>query len=161
VRHGLLLLVHRNTFAAFLGLLVFAGPPLTAQAPAWAGQWRLDAARSDRGSTSYVRGTRRLEITPSGIRLVEDFVRPRGGTVHLEWTGALDGRERRVHGVDLYVTYAYQQIDARTLEGVVRVDGVVVSRSRETVSPDGRTLTVETAAADAQSRTAAVYVRTR
>ena len=81
--------------------------------------------------------------------------------MHLEWTGALDGREQRVHGVDLYVTYAYRQTDERTLEGVVRVDGVVVSRSRETVSPNGRILTIETTAANAQSRTAAVYVRTR
>jgi hypothetical protein len=161
VRRGLLRPVYRNAFAAFLGLLVFAGPPLSAQAPAWVGEWRLDAARSDFAPSPYVRGTRRLELTPSGVRIVEDFVRPRGGTVHLEWTGALDGREQRVHGVDLYVTYAYRQTDERTLEGVVRVDGVIVSRSRETLSPDARTLTVETTAADAQSRTAAVYVRAR
>jgi hypothetical protein len=149
LRPGLLLL-----------LLLLASPSIPAQAPAWVGEWRLDTARSNRGSAPYVRGTRLLELTPSGIRLVEDFVRPRGGTVHLEWNGALDGRERRVHGVDLYVTYAYQQTDERTLEGVIRVDAVVASRSRETVSEDGRILTVETTAANAQSGTA-VYVRAR
>ena len=100
---------------------VLIAPSASAQAPAWVGEWRLDVAQSESGPTSYVRGVRRLELIPSGVRIVEDFVRPRGGTVHLEWTGALDGRDRRVHGVDLFVTYAYRQIDERTLEGVVSV----------------------------------------
>jgi hypothetical protein len=142
-------------------LLLLAGPPLPAQAPAWIGEWRLDVARSEPGPTPYVRGTRRLQLTSSGIRIVEEYVRPRGGTVHLEWTGALDGRDRRVHGVDLYVTYAYTQIDERTLEGVVKVDGVVASRSRETVSPDGQRLTVETTAGNAEQRSTSVYIRAR
>ena len=144
-------------------MLCLATQSVSAQAPAWAGEWRLDVAASGPGPAPYVRGTRQLQLRPDGIRIVEDFVRPRGGTVHLEWTGALDGRDRRVHGVDLYVTYAYRQLDERTLEGIVKVDGVPASRSRERVSPDGRTLTVETTTENAPQRSpsAAVYVRVR
>lgn len=136
---------------------------MSAQAPAWAGEWRLDVAQSEPGPAPYVRGTRQVQVRQGGIRIVEDFVRPRGGTVHLEWTGALDGRDRRVHGVDLYVTYAYWQLDERTLDGIVKVDGVLASRSRERVSSDGRIMTVETTTENApqRDRSTAVYVRVR
>ena len=138
---------------------------ISAQPPAWAGTWRLDLTQSEfvPAPRPYVRGERRIEASPGGIRIVEEFVRSRGGITHLEWTGALDGRDYRVHGVDLYVTYAYRQLDGRTWEGVVKVDGVVASRSRETVSVDGRTLTVETSGENAARgvRSAAVYVKVR
>ena len=106
----------------------------------------------------------RHEATTRGVRVIEtkssepeDFVslvtvkvRARGGVTHLEWTGTLDGVDARVHGVDLFVTYAYRRVDDRTLEGVVKVDGIVTSRSRETVSEDGRTLTIQTTGESAQ-----------
>ena len=69
----------------------------------------------------------------------------------MEWNGQPDGRDYRVHGVDLFVTYAYRQIDGRTLEGTVKVDGVVTSTSRETVSADGQMLTVVTIGQHAQA----------
>jgi two-component system sensor histidine kinase CpxA len=154
--------------AMVLLVLCLAAPSMSAQAstpgaPAWAGKWRLDVAESVAGPAPYVRGTRQLQMRPDGILIVEDFVRPRGGTVHLEWSGALDGQDRRVHGVDLYVTYAYRQLDERTLEGIVKVDGVLASRSRERVSPDGRSMTVETTPENAPQRSpsSAAYVRVR
>lgn len=117
-----------------------------AQAPAWLGTWQFEPARSSLTQVPlpFVSAMRRLEPSPKGIRLIEDFVRPRGGVTHLEWTGALDATDSRVHGVDLFVTYAYRRVDDRTLEAVVKVDGIVTSRSRETISEDGRTLTIET-----------------
>ena len=87
---------------------------------------------------------RRIERIDAGIRIIEDLIQVRGGVVHLEWTGPFDGRDYRVHGVDLVVTFAYRLVDPLTLEGVVKVDGVVTSRSRESLSADGRVLTIET-----------------
>ena len=127
-------------------ILVAVSVPVETQAPAWFATWRLDVARSmlTSGMTGYVAGIRRIETRGMGVRIVEEFIHSRGGVTHLEWTGAFDGREYRVHGVDLYVTYDYRQVGERTLEGVVRVDGVITSTSRETLSVDGRTLTIDT-----------------
>jgi hypothetical protein len=138
--------------APLAALLLLASLPIDAQAPAWLGGWRFDSTQSSftPQPPPFVRATRRVEPSPGGIRLVEEFVRPRGGVTHLEWTGALDGVDARVHGVDLFVTYAYRLVDYRTLEGVVKVDGTVTSRSRETVSKDGQTLTIQTTGENAQ-----------
>lgn len=138
---------------AFLAAVLLVNLPVVAQAPAWEGSWRLDLARSEfvPAPAPYVRGTRRIETSGSSLRIVEDFVRPRGGLIHLEWNGQPDGRDYRVHGVDLFVTYAYRQIDGRTLEGTVKVDGVVTSTSRETISADGQMLTVVTIGQHAQA----------
>ena len=136
--------------AAFLLLFSLA---VDAQTPAaWLGAWRFEPSQSSftPAPPPFARAMRRVEPSPDGIRLVEDFVRPRGGVTHLEWTGALDGADSRVHGVDLFVTYAYRRADDRTLEGVVKVDGIVTSRSRETVSTDGQTLTIQTTGENAQ-----------
>lgn len=130
--------------AALLVLLLTL--PVSSQSPDWFATWQLDAARSSYspGPAPYVRATRRIERLDNAIRIVEDLVQVRGGIVHLEWTGQFDGRDSRVHGVDLLVTYAYRQIDPLTLEGVIKVDGVVTSRSRESLSTDGKMLTIET-----------------
>ena len=138
--------------APIVVVLLLLSLPVDAQAPAWLGTWRFQPAQSSftPETPPFVRATRRVEPSPDGIRIVEEFVRPRGGVTHLEWTGALDGVDARVHGVDLFVTYAYRRVDDRTLESVVKVDGIVTSRSRETVSEDGQTLTIQTTGENAQ-----------
>ena len=135
---------HMSAPAAFVLALMLQS--LSAQAPSWTGTWRLDLSRSEfiPGPAPYVRATRRIEPFGDSIRIVEDLVRVRGGITHLEWTGKLDGRDYRVHGVDLFVTYAYRNVDPVTLEGVVKVDGAVVSTSRETLSADGGMVTIVT-----------------
>ena len=144
-------------------LLVAVQVPVEAQTSPWIATWQLDPTRSvfTPGPMPYVRATRRIEPRGSGLRIIEEFVYPRGGVTHLEWTGALDGREYRVHGVDSFVTYGYRQVGERTLEGVVRVDGVVASTSREALSADGRMLTIETVGYGVQQglRTTMVFVR--
>jgi hypothetical protein len=136
--------------------------PAETQTSAWIATWRLDLTRSvfAPGTAGYIRATRRIESRGSGVRIIEEFVHPRGGVTHLEWTGAFDGREYRVHGVDSYVTYGYRQVDERILESVTRVDNVVASTSRETLSADGRMLTIDIAHAVGQGlRTTLVFVR--
>lgn len=132
------------TLVAFVCVLIVQ--TISAQAPSWTGTWRLDLSRSEfiPGPAPYVRATRRVELFDGGIRIVEDLVRVRGGITHLEWTGKLDGRDYRVHGVDLFVTYAYRNVDPVTLEGVVKLDGAVVSTSRETFSADAGMITIVT-----------------
>jgi hypothetical protein len=138
--------IARHVRAIVVLVLVLIFQSAFAQTPSWLGTWRLDLSRSEfiPGPAPYVRATRRVEPFGDSIRIVEDFVRVRGGITHLEWTGKLDGRDYRVHGVDLFVTYAYRIVDPVTLEGVVKVDGAVASTSRETFSADGGMVTIIT-----------------
>ena len=78
------------------------------------------------------------------------MVRPRGGVTHLEWTGYFDGRDYPVQGVEEFVTYAYQRIDARTYDVVTKLDGRPAARSRAVLSADGRSITTTTAGRDSR-----------
>lgn len=94
------------------------------------------------------------------MRVAYDMVGTRGGRTHLEWIGALDGRDYPVQGLDYVLTNAYTQIDDRTYRIVVKVDGRVAATTEVTVSSDGRDLTAVTTEQDAGGlATTAVYER--
>ena len=111
---------------------------------AWIGVWTLTSVLSSDPSAAglYKRGTKDIEQSGSVVSIVDDLVRARGGVLHAEWMGTLDGRESPVEGVDVSLTSAYRQLDDRTLELTQRLDGAVVVRARWVLSPDGSTLTV-------------------
>jgi len=115
--------------------------------PAWVGVWTLTAVLASNNATAprlYTRGTRHIQSSGSGLTIVDDLVRIRGGVVHLEWTGTVDGRDYPVQGVEVYLTSAYRQIDEHTLELTQKVDGRVVVRARLVLSDDGKSITTTT-----------------
>jgi len=103
----------------------------------------------------YSRATRQISSSDSTVTIVDDLVRVRGGVVHLEWTGKLDGADYPVEGVEIYLTSAYRQVDDHTLELTQKVDGRPVVRARMVLSPDGQTITTETT--DGITTTTTVY----
>ena len=116
--------------------------------PAWLGVWTLTAVMSGTPNSSaqlaYTRGTKQIHSTAAGVTIIDDFVRIRGGVVHLEWTGTLDGRDYPVEGVEIYLTSAYRQIDDHTLELTQKLDGQVVVHATLVLSADGKTITTTT-----------------
>lgn len=130
---------------------------LQASAPraAWFGTWQLVQARpaSRFESPAYKRVTLRIEPWEDGLRVVYDMVRTRGGITHVEWEGRFDGRDYPVQGMDYYLTNAYRQIDDRSYEIIIKVDGRVAANAFASVSPDRSTLTVTTIEKDARGRT--------
>ena len=126
--------------------------------PAWLGVWVLASAVSANNPDvprAYSRATRHISSTDSVVSIVDDLVRVRGGVVHLEWAGTVDGRDYPVEGVEIYLTSAYQQIDDHTLELTQKVDGRPVVRARMVLSPDGQTITTQTT--DGVTTTTTVY----
>ena len=121
----------------------------------WFGTWRLDLTQSEwkSGPAPYARGTWTIEPAGDDVRMVYDLVGTRGGVTHMEWTGRFDARDYPLQGADAVVTYAYTQVDGRTLDLLVKVDGNVTMRGRLTLAADGRSLTSETPA------TRTVYVK--
>jgi len=128
--------------------------------PAWVGVWVLTSAVSANNpnvARVYSRATRSISSADSTVTIVDDLVRIRGGVVHTEWTGTLDGRDYPVEGVEIYLTSAYRQVDDHTLELTQKVDGRAVVRATLTLSPDGKTITATTT--DGITTTTTVYTK--
>ncbi len=144
--------------AAAIGIwLMSAVSPtsLKAQEPTpWFGIWKLNVPKSvyNPGPAPYKRATSRIEAYEGGIKDSDDFVRWRGETLHVEWTGKFDGRDYAVEGVDYPLTNAYTRIDEDTLKVVAKVDGQITSVSRITLSSDHKTMTMVTESSNAQGQ---------
>ena len=129
--------------------------------PAWLGVWTLTSILSattsspDTAPRYYTRITRNIQSSASGVTIVDDLVRVRGGVVHQEWTGKIDGNDYAVQGLEVYLTSAYRQVDDHTLELTQKLDGRVVVRARMVLSADGQTITTTTT--DGITTTTTVY----
>jgi len=138
-------------------LIVFALAVLLQSAPvghpaidAWFGTWTLNLAKSTYvpGPPPYARAQYVIEPWKDGVKVTYDMVYPRGGTTHWEWIGKFDGQPYPLQGIDEYVTYAYQRIDDRTYDVVVRIDDRPAGASKVTLSTDGRSITTTTQGRD-------------
>lgn len=116
----------------------------------WAGNWALNPAESTQrtGPVQYERSTFRVEESELGLKVSYDMVETRGGRTHVEWTGAFDGVDYAVQGVDYVLTNAYRLIDDRSYEITVKIDGALAATTRVEVSADGQTLTTVTSERD-------------
>jgi len=145
---------------AVLSQLPGARPPIDP----WFGTWSLNLAHSTYmpGPPPYKRAQYTIEPWKEGVKVTYDMVYPRGGTTHWEWLGKFDGRPYPLQGIDEYVTYAYQRVDDRTYDVVVRLDDRPAGVSRVNLSTDGTTITTTTKGKDATGRivtTTTVYER--
>ena len=114
--------------------------------PAWVGVWTLTSILSANSSAPqyYTRITRSIHASSDTVTIVDDLVRVRGGVVHQEWTGKIDGSDYPVEGLEVYLTSAYRQVDDHTLELTQKLDGRVVVRARMVLSSDGQSITTST-----------------
>jgi hypothetical protein len=121
---------------------------------AWFGTWTLNLAQSTYvpGPPPYARAQYVIEPWKDGLKVTYDMVYPRGGTTHWEWAGKFDGQPYPLQGIDEYVTYAYQRLDDRTYDVVVRIDERPAGMSRVALSPDGKTITTTTTGKDSTGR---------
>lgn len=127
--------------AALLAVALIHPSPASAQLPAdWFGTWHLNVERSTfgGGQPPYARGTWKVVRTQTDeIVMIYDQVGRRGGVTHMEWRGRFDGADYRLQGPDALVTYAYSQVDERTLNLVIKVDGQPTATARVVLSPEG------------------------
>jgi len=115
---------------------------------AWFGTWQLNLTKStfSPGPPPFKRTT--CTIAPwdglkDGVKVTYDMVRPRGGVMHLEWSGKFDGGDYALQGIEDYaITNAYRRIDDRTFQVVQKADGSGALAATMTISPDGQTLTM-------------------
>jgi hypothetical protein len=142
----------RGLALATLGLLAQPAVSWSQVDALWLGEWRLNLAKStyNPGPAPYLRAAYRIQPHADGVRVVYDMVRPRGGVIHLEWTGRFDGQDYPMQGVEEAITYAYRRVGGRTYEIVMKVDDQPTATSRATVSATGDVITTSTAGRDAR-----------
>jgi hypothetical protein len=130
----------------------------------WLGTWKLNPEKSvgSASASRYKRVIIHIEPVGNGLRVTYNMVGTRGGITHMEWTGAFDGKDYPVQGVDNAVTNAYTPIDHSSYRIAVKLDGALAATAVVTVAPDGRTLTTVTRERDPHGKeisTTAVYDR--
>src|ERR1019366_1552491 len=83
-----------------------------------------------------------------------------GKSLHIEWTGKFDGKFYPLTGDPNNDERSYKQINGRTLEGISKKAGKVVSTTRIVVAADGKSRTVTSSGTNAKGQkvtTVAVY----
>jgi hypothetical protein len=132
--------------ALLLGLAAWPARSAAQPHAAWFGTWRLNLSKSSDSPEARTFKSQTCVIEPwqDGLRVTYDIVGVRGGIRHLEWTGAFDGRDYMVQGIDYVLTHAFTLVNERTYTIVVKMDGAVVATTTNELSPDGRTITAVT-----------------
>lgn len=130
--------------ALVAGLLVFMVPQFAlAQNQLFAGTWRADIAKSQYEPGAAPKNEiLRFEPVGDGFRVSLDGVNQQG-PYHSEATGKFDGVDVPVVATPARkatFTYAFNRIDDRTWEIVIKVNGERRLMVRNVVSEDGKTM---------------------
>jgi hypothetical protein len=116
------------------------------------------SAETVRETAREASGPASADTRQEGLRVTYDMVRTRGGITHMEWLGRFDAKDYPVQGAAYFMTNAYRQIDDRSYEIVIKVDGATAATATAVVSSDGATMTVTTVER-AGGKSTAVYKR--
>jgi hypothetical protein len=126
-----------------LGLLSLATAASAADSPFY-GTWKANAAKSHITNTAQQNQVQLIVIAPYGndgwTRVQIDVREPLKSGREEHFSASFDGKPYQTNGGDPR-QIALTRIDARTLEQVTFRDGKESSRSRITVSADGKTMT--------------------
>lgn len=149
-------------------LLTVAAPVLLlaavfAQTDPHLGKWTMNAGR-----TVYTPGpppraqTRSYSTEGNKLKAVIETLQPLGTKTVVEYSAAFDGRDYPISGNSDFDTIALTRVDAWTFDATLKRRGKIVSTVRNTVSKDGRTMTVSAKGTTARGQTTssvAVYAR--
>jgi len=109
--------------------------------PRFHGVWQLDPSTLD---YQFGRPGRRAIYTirplPEGLEFTLDADDADGVPMHHVYGGALDGVDYPIAGRPM--TLSMDCLDERTVESVLRKDGVVLDRWTRTLEPDGNTMVI-------------------
>ena len=126
------------TLSVAAAALSLAGPE------AWMGTWKLNEAKS-KLSPGAVKNTKVVYSTEKGeIRIMTEGVDKDGKPIRSVWSGKFDERDYLVALDPMVDTRSYKQIDANTLEFIVKKESQVIATGRVVLSADGKTRTVTT-----------------
>jgi hypothetical protein len=128
----------------------------------WVGAWKVNAAKSEFGSSALRTESLKFEATPAGIKLTADGTDAQGKPLHTGYTSKFDGKDVPWDGNPFADMACPKKIDDNSYENTWKKGGKAVATAKIVVSRDGKTLTLTTDATDPQGakvHTVAVYDR--
>jgi hypothetical protein len=136
-----------RTILAATGVF-FAAYGLCFAEDAQIGTWKLNEAKSTLNPEAAKNTTVVYTAAGDSVKVTVDGVDKDGKPVHSEWTGKFDGKDYPVSGDPNADLRAYKKIDDRTPEITGKKGMSVTVTGRITVSPDGKTRTVDLMTSD-------------
>jgi hypothetical protein len=128
--------------------VLLAGYSLCFAADPQIGTWKLNEAKSKINPEAPKNTTVIYAETGDTVKVTVDGVDKDGKPTHNEWTGKFDGKDYPVTGDATSDMRSYKKVDDRTLELMAKKGTVVTITGRITVSPDGKTRTVDVMTTD-------------
>ncbi len=131
-------------FMAALLIMTLVGFLFAAEKVSDSGNWKLNLAKS-----KYNPGPAPKEIAvkidsdADQIKVNVKGIDPEGNPIDYEFAGKYDGKDNPIKGSKLADTIALKRIDAYTTESTSKKDGKVVSKSKRTLSKDGKVITLK------------------
>lgn len=151
--------------AAALALVAVLGLPSSAiaQTEPHLGTWNLNTAKSVYTPGPPPRGqVRTYSRQGDGLTAVIETIQPLGLKTTARYTAMFDGKDNPLTGNADADTIALTRIDPWTFEATLKKSGKVVNSVRNTVSRDGKTMTVVAKGTNAQGKptsSEAVFVK--
>ena len=97
-----------------------------------------------------------------GLKAVIETVQPLGAKTRVEYTARFDGQDYPISGNSEVDTIALTRVDEWTFDAILKRRGKVMTTIRNTVSKDGRTMTVRAKGVTARGQaTSSVAIFTR
>jgi hypothetical protein len=112
------------------------------------GTWKLNEAKSKIPAGAPKNTTVVYEAAGDSVKVTVDGVDGQGKPAHNEWTGKFDGKDYPVTGDTASDMRSYKKIDDHTLELSAKKGGKVTIEGKISVSPDGKTRTVQATGTD-------------
>ena len=117
------------------------------------GTWKLNEAKSIYGAGEAKNVTIVIAEAPGGmVKITADGIDKNGKPTHSEWTGKFDGNDYPVIGDPNSDMRLYKQIDANTLDFIVKKDGKSIAGGKVNISADGKTRIVTTSGTDSDGK---------
>jgi hypothetical protein len=122
-------------------------------APAWAGTWKLNLAKSKYSPGPAPKSSIiKIDAAGGGLKQTTDQVTASGESRHIEVTAMFDGKDAAVTGNPDADTQAYKRVDDRSYEVTGKKNGKVATITKVTISADGKTRTATQTGSDLQGR---------
>lgn len=130
----------------FVSLAFFLAVPIVLRAQTEAGTWKLNAAKSKYSGVATPKSrTQTWESQDGGVKHQTEGVAGDGSSFSYSFSAKYDGTDNPVTGKgapDDADSVALKRVDARTTEMIWKKGGKVVGTSRNTVSKDGKVMTI-------------------
>ena len=136
-----------------LNLCVISLGLVAAQDP-FSGVWKLNLSKSTLPQPAPQSQTVSMNVDRQSIRIYEELVSETGERLTVTVDARFDGKDYPVIGTPRADTVAYQRVNSRTIKGVARKSGKVVSTETAVISKDGGTMRVTYSSTDERGKRA-------